>query len=213
MGANNSLAFTWLVGLSALVASCSPYASPQPRPNKLFIGCAAPIHAPGSRSVVQFLHYEDRAGRLAGLYFEVADPNVAPDRIGSPFNRFTARPISDAGADLVRRNVKEPGRPSNYRGMSDSDQMAMHLVVFGTRAVHFDKEADFGRLSEETILPTDDLVFLEPGWAIGMIVSKEKVGLAPAYKASASAALTALLARQKGCAPSQGGLHGDHGSS
>ena len=159
--------------------------------------------ASDGRRTVAFLHDEDRAVRLTQLYFEIADPNLAPAISGSPSTRFVAYPISAAGADLVRRNLKEPGRPSYYRGMSDADQMAMHLVVFGSRAIKFDDQAGFGKLSKESILPTDDLIFLEPGWAIGVIVPKDKVELAPAFKESAAAALTALLARQKGCTHSQ----------
>jgi hypothetical protein len=133
------------------------------------------------------------------LFFEVSDPSVVPAINGNPSTSYRAEPISEAGAELVRGNAKQPGKPSYYRGMSEADQMSMNLAVFGGRAIQFDSQAGYGKLSEENILPTDNLLFLEPGWAIGVIVPKEKVALAPAFRAAASAALNALLSIQSGC--------------
>lgn len=190
-----------LVGVFAAIVSCSHDApqAPQQRPDKLFVGCKAPLLASGGRTITNFLHQEDQAGRLRGLFFEVSDPSVAPVINGNPSTSYRAEPISETGAELVRGNAKQPGKPSHYRGMSEADQMSMNLAVFGGRAIQFDSQAGFGKLSEENILPTDNLLFLEPGWVIGVIVPKEKVALAPAFRVSASAALNALLSIQSGC--------------
>lgn len=189
-----------LVGVFAATVSCSPHAPQAPQQRlKLFVGCKAPLLASGGRTITNFLHQEDQAGRLRGLFFEVSDPSVAPAINGNPSTSYRAEPISEAGAELVRGNAKQPSKPSYYRGMSEADQMSMNLAVFGGRAIQFDTQAGYGKLSEENILPTDDLLFLQPGWAIGVIVPKEKVALAPAFGASASAALTTLLSLQRGC--------------
>jgi hypothetical protein len=190
-----------MLGLALATASCSS-GEPQPttaRPNKLFIGCTAPLPAPGGRTITTFLHDEDRAGELSSLFFEVSDPNVAPAIRGNAGTSYRAEPLSQAGADLVRRNVKQAGKPSQYSGMNQDDQMSMNLAVFGGQAIQFDAKAGYGKLAENNSLPTDILLFLEPGWAIGVIVPREKVDLAPAFKASASATLATLLQLQKGC--------------
>ena len=193
--------FPVLIGVFAVTVSCSPNAPqvPQQRPDKLFIGCKSPLSVPGGRTITNFFHQEDQVGRLRGLFFEVSDPSVVPAINGNPSTSYRAEPISEAGAELVRGNAKQPGKPSYYRGMSEADQMSMNLAVFGGRAIQFDSQAGDGKLSEENILPTDNLLFLEPGWAIGVIVPKEKVALAPAFRAAASAALNALLSIQSGC--------------
>lgn len=201
---SGNLLFPVLIGVSAVTVSCSPDApqapeAPQQRPDNLFVGCKPPLSVPGGRVITNFFHQEDQVGRLRGLFFEVSDPSVAPAINGSPSTRYRAEPISDAGAELVRGNAKQPGKPSYYSGMSDADQTSMNLAVFGGRAIQFDSQAGYGKLSEANILPTDNLLFLEPGWAIGAIVPKEKVVLAPAFRASASAALNALLSIQSGC--------------
>lgn len=125
--------------------------------------------------------------------------NVAPAIDGNPSTGYRAMPISEAGAELVRGNVKHPSKPSDYRGMNSADQLSMNMLTFYARAIRFDREAGFGRLSGDDILPTDTLLFLEPGWAISVTVPKEKIGLAPAFKASASGALATLLSLQNGC--------------
>lgn len=137
--------------------------APQRRPDKLFIRCKAPLSVPGGRTITNFFHQEDQAGRLRGLFFEISDPSVAPAINGNPSTSYRAEPISEAGAELVRGNVKQPGKPSYYRGMSETDQMSMNLAVFGGRAIQFDTQAGYGKLSEKNILPTDDLLFLESG--------------------------------------------------
>lgn len=192
-----------LVGVFAATVSCSPDApqAPQQRPDKLFVECKAPLLASGGRTITNFLHREDQAGRLRGLFFEVSDPSVASAINGNPSTSYLyrAEPISGAGAEPVRGNAKQPSKPSYHRGMSEADQISMNLAVFGASAIQFNPQAGYGKLSEENTLPTDNLLFLEPGWAIGVIVPKEKVALAPAFRASASAALNALLSIQSGC--------------
>jgi hypothetical protein len=199
--ARSSLTLAMMLGIVFTTVCCSPGQdqAPQRRPDKLFIGCNEPLSVPGGRTITHFSHDEDQAGRLQGLFFEISDPSVAPAIDGNSSTSYRAEPISEAGAELVRRNVKQPGKPANYLGMSETDQMSIHLAVFGGRAIQFDNQAGYGKLSEENILPTDDVLFLEPGWAIGVIVPKEKVALAPAFRASASVALKVLLSLQRGC--------------
>jgi hypothetical protein len=193
------------IGFALATIGCSSGDSQSPLPthDKLFVGCKAPISAPGGRTITEFVHMEDGAGRLLMVAFHVADPNVAPSIKGNSSDLYLANPISPSGADLVRRNVKQPGRPSYYVGMSEADQRAMHGAVFGTRAIRFDTEAGFGRLSEENPFITDNLLFLETDWAIGVIVPLEKVYQAPKFRASAAAALSTLLQIQNGCSTPQ----------
>jgi hypothetical protein len=197
---------TMAIGFALATIGCSSGDSQPTLPNKdkLFVGCKAPIPAPGGRTITEFIHAEDREGRLRMLGFAVSDPNVPPSINGNSSTLYRAQPISPSGADLVRRNVKQPGKPSYYIGMSEADQSAMHGAVFGTRAIRFDAVADYGKLSEKKdVFITDNLLFLEPGWAVGVIVPLEKVHLAPKFRASAAAALNTLLQIQKGCSTPQ----------
>ncbi len=91
-------------------------------------------------------------------------------------NSCRAEPLSEAGVELIRGNDKQLGKPSYYRGMSEADQMSMNLAEFGGSVIQFDTQSGYGKLSEQNILPTDDLLFLEPGWAIGVIAISETLG-------------------------------------
>lgn len=193
------------IGFALATIGCSSGDSQSTLPNhdKLFVGCKAPISAPGGRTITYFGHVEDRAGKLWVLVFDVSDPNLRPFIEGNSSTKYRAQPISSFGADLVRRNVKQPGNPSNYIGISEDDQSAMDGAVYGTVGITFDTAENYGKLSTGGDLFTDDLLFLEPGWAVGTVVPLEKVYLAPKFRASAAAALNTLLQIQKGCSTPQ----------
>ena len=187
--------------LGLIVASCgggTPRATAQPA-RKLFTGCALPQKAPGERLIPYFMHEQRRDGSLSGLYFEVRDPHLAPAIEGNSTTAYRAHPISEAGAELVRRNAHGRQAPSRYPGLAESDRQAMSLVAFGSQPITFDAASGVGRSANRAVLPTDNLVFLDDGWAIGVIVPDEKVTLAQDFRASARAALGVLLHAQSGC--------------
>lgn len=208
MGGRFALLSMAMLGTISGATGCSPQQTDQQRTNqpvqdKHFIGCTPPFAAPGGRRVSHVLHQEGRGGALGELSFEVADPNLPPAISGNSTTSYRAMPLSQSGAELVRANVKQAGKPAAYQGMSDADQHSMNMLTFYARPIRFDAKAGYGKLSGENILPTDTLLFIEPGWAISVIVPKEKVGLAPAFSASGSAALAILLSLQNGCSPAR----------